>query len=94
MNQPTHPDFLLRIGTADLRIFSWRDLVESSEPVPYLDEQTVQQNNVLSVNLNRSVDMATKLLKNTKIVASETSSKRLSDGHSRLQVCLSTTELN
>ena len=69
VSHPTHHELLLGIGSVDVRVLGWQDLVERREPVSYLHKHSVRQDNVLSSELNGDVDMATKLLKRTKIVA-------------------------
>ena len=69
VSHPTHHELLLGIGSADVRVFGWQDLLECREPVPYLHINSVRQDNVLISESNGNVDMATKLLKRTNIVA-------------------------
>ena len=69
VSHPTHDELLLGIGSADVRVFRWQDLLECRAPVPYLHIHSVQQDNMLKSDFNDDVDTATKLLKGTNIVA-------------------------
>ena len=77
VNHPTHHELLLGIGSADVRAFRWQDLLECREPVSYLHINSVGQDNVLISDSNGDVDMATKLLKRTNIVAPGQTSEKL-----------------
>lgn len=69
VSHPTRHELLLGIGSADVRVFGWQDLRECREPVSYLHIDSVRQDNVLISDFDGDVDMATKLLKSTNIVA-------------------------
>ena len=77
VSHPTHHELLLGIGSADIRVFGWQDLIERREPVSYLHIYSVQQDNVMISHSNGDVDMATKLLKHTKIVAPGPNSEKV-----------------
>ncbi|KAL9597144.1 MAG: hypothetical protein Q9179_004364 [Wetmoreana sp. 5 TL-2023] len=69
VSHPTHHELLLGIGSVDVRILGWQDLLECGEPLSYLHMHSVRQDNELISDFNGDVDMATKLLKSTNIVA-------------------------
>ena len=77
ISHPIHHELLLGIGSADVRVFGWQDLRERREPVPYLHKATMQQKNGLEPDLNEDVNIATKLLKGTTIVASAPISNKI-----------------
>lgn len=77
VNHPTHHELLLGIGSADVRVFGWRDLLECREPVSYLHMDSVRQDNILIPAFNGDVDMATKLLDHTNIVAPGATSEKV-----------------
>ena len=77
VSHPTHRELLLGIGSADVRVFGWQNLLECREPVSCLHIHPVGQDNVLNSDFNDDVDMATKLLKRTNIVASGPSSEKV-----------------
>ncbi|KAL8959671.1 MAG: hypothetical protein Q9193_003504 [Seirophora villosa] len=64
----THHELLLGIGSADVRVFGWQDLLQCREPVSYLHIHSMRQDNVLNSDLNGDVGIATKLLESTNIV--------------------------
>ena len=77
VSHPSHHELLLGIGSADVRVFGWQDLLECREPVSYLHIHSVRQDNVLTSDFNGDVDMATKLLKRTNIVAPGPSAEKM-----------------
>lgn len=77
VSHPTHHELLLGIGSADVRVFGWQDLLECRAPVSYLHTHSVRQDNVLKSDHNGDVDRATKLLKSTNIVAPGPTSEKV-----------------
>ena len=69
VSHPTHHELLLGIGSENVRVFGWQDLLECREPVAYLHINSVRRDNELISNSDGDVDIATKLLKSTNIVA-------------------------
>ena len=77
VSHPTHHELLLGIGSANVRVFGWQDLLECREPVSYLHIDSVRPDNKLSSDSNGDVDLATKLLKSTTIVAPGPTSEKV-----------------
>ena len=77
VSHPTHHELLLGIGSADVRILGWQDLLQCREPVSYLHIDSVPRDNVLNTNFNGDVDLATKLLKSTTIIAPGPTSEKV-----------------
>ena len=77
MSHPTHHELLLGIGSVDVRVFGWQDLLECREPVSYLHIDSVRRDNVLISDFNGDVDLATKLLKSTTIIAPGPTSEKV-----------------
>ena len=69
VSHPIHDELILGIGSADVRIFRWQDLLECREPVSYLHKSSLRHDNSLISSFNHGADAATKLLKSTHIVA-------------------------
>lgn len=77
VSHPTHHELLLGVGSADVRVFGWKDLLECREPVSYLHIDSVRQDNVLIPELNGDVDLATRLLERTNIIAPGPTSEKV-----------------
>ncbi|KAL8861621.1 MAG: hypothetical protein Q9178_002146 [Gyalolechia marmorata] len=77
VSHPTHHELLLGIGSADVRVFRWQDILECREPVSYLHEHSVPQDNKIISDFKGSVDMATQLLKSTDIIAPGPASEKV-----------------
>ena len=77
VSHPTHHELLLGIGSADVRVFGWQNLLECREPVSYLHIHSVRQGNVSISDFNGDVDMTTKLLKRTNTVAPGPTSEKV-----------------
>ena len=69
VSHPTDHELLLGIGSVDVRVFGWQDLLECREPVSYVHTHAMQQDNGLKPDFNNSVDIATKHSKRINIVA-------------------------
>ncbi|KAI4263424.1 MAG: hypothetical protein L6R42_001427 [Xanthoria sp. 1 TBL-2021] len=77
VSHPTHHELLLGVGSADVRVFGWQDLLECREPVSYLHIRSMRQDKVPIPDLNGHVDVATKLLKSINIIAPRPASEKV-----------------
>ena len=77
VSHPTHHELLLGIGSSDIRVFGWQDLLECREPISYLHIHSVRPDNVLISDFNGDVDVATNLLKRTNLVAPAPTSEKV-----------------
>ena len=77
VSHPTHHELLCGIGSADVRVYGWQDLLECREPVTYLHMHSVRQDNVLNTNCNGDVETAAKFFKSTSNTAPDPTSKKV-----------------
>ena len=77
VNHPTDHELVLGIGSADVRVFGWQDLLENGEPVSYVHPLSARQNDLLNSGLSDDVGMATKLLGTMRVAAPGPTSEKL-----------------
>ncbi|KAM0802252.1 WD40 repeat-containing protein [Usnea florida] len=77
VSHPTHHELLLGIGSTDVRVVGWQNLLECREPVSYLHMHSLRQDNLSISDFNGDVDMATNVLKRTNIVTRGPSSEKV-----------------
>lgn len=67
LNHPTQDNLILGIGCDDVRIFSWQDLRECGQAVPYLQTIETQPGSHTAPSLRGQLELATEELKKTNL---------------------------
>ncbi|KAL8670217.1 MAG: hypothetical protein Q9168_005231 [Polycauliona sp. 1 TL-2023] len=70
VSHPSHQELLLGIGSADVRVFGWQDLLRCREPVSYLQIPSIRRDDTSVTEPKGDGNMATELLKPADILES------------------------